>query len=485
MNTDAGVTGVCYGSLSQSESRVLGLLNYLVSERGFMGTHSQVVRLARLRNRSLALAVAVLAFVPIGLAAPAAADPPAASDLMGELVMPEGQGGDAWRTLSHQEAAAAEGVPRRTLQDIAEGQRNAVLDARDDKSEPPNVGIAAEYDYYTVDECRQHDPEEDNEQEVRLKNHFAFCLVSRPTYQFYQMFGPIRVLVGEYTFRLTMLGMGERGAQRMRFSVMLDDWGGWGRRDPQAPLGISLSCINYPNAECDTFGGGRQSTVAGWQFNGDASASFITSRSPGGGDVIHYDEDRVNYHDMRIVLTSSLGSTQFDQPFRCDAAVYASGGGCIFHEVDAVMHYHLTGHGVDSVAAHIKKAQDDPQNVYPGGIGTEIPGGKASGQPLTRLYKGMNAQAMVYYNANNRIARAACRTYDPNWGTPEMQCDEYPFRSTWEGANFTETFPGAKWKYSALMVDGEENGKAGSDLGVWYTQDHILAKDAFWVQINP
>jgi hypothetical protein len=35
------------------------------------------------------------------------------------------------------------------------------------------------------------------------------------------------------------------------------------------------------------------------------------------------------------------------------------------------------------------------------------------------------------------------------------------------------------------MVDGAENGLAGSALGVWYTQDHILAKDAFWVQIDP
>ncbi len=35
------------------------------------------------------------------------------------------------------------------------------------------------------------------------------------------------------------------------------------------------------------------------------------------------------------------------------------------------------------------------------------------------------------------------------------------------------------------MVDGTRNGNAGSALGVWYTQDHILARDAFWGRIDP
>jgi hypothetical protein len=418
---------------------------------------------------------------------PANAEPPA-KPLIGKLVMPKGQGLDAWHNLTKEKAAAAKDTPSRTLQDIASGQRKAVLDAQNQKSAPTKAAEAAaaadNYDYYTLDECRQFTPG-NNQQEVRRKNHFAFCLVSRPSYQFYQKSGSSWILVGEYTFRLTLLGRGERGVQRIRFDLDLDDWGGWGTRDPRAPLGISLSCINYPQAECDTVGGGRTSTIADWQYNGYDYASFITSRSPGGGDYIHYDQDRVNYHEMRIQLTSATGSTSFNQSFRCDAAAYASGGGCIFHEVEATLHYNLTGNGVDSVAAHIKKAQEDPANVYPGGIGTEIPGGRASGKPLTRLYPGMDANAQAYYDANNRVAKATCQKYDPNYGNSTMQCDEYPFRSTWEGAHFTETTPGAKWKYSARMVDGAENGLAGSALGVWYTQDHILAKDAFWVQIDP
>lgn len=433
--------------------------------------------------------VALVTALPATLegATPAVADPSSRPKLLGELVMPEGQGRDAWRSMTQEEAAAGKDIPDRTLREIAEGQRKAVLDARDETSVTAAAvtDLSYFYDYYTLDECRQHDPEQ-NEQEVHRKNHFAFCLVSRPTYQFFRDFGPLRFLVGEYTFRLTLLGRGERGVQRMRFDLELDDWGGWGTRDPKAPLGITLRCINYPRAECDTIGGGRQGTVANWQSNGYDFATFITSRSPGGGDYVHYDEDRVNYHDMRIQLTSAQGTTKFDQPFRCDAADYASGGGCIFHEVDAVLHYHLTGHGVDSVAAHIKKAQDDPANVYPGGEGTMIPGGKSSGRPLTRLYPGMDGEARAYYNANNRVVRRTCRTYDSaNWDDPDMQCDEYPFRSTWEGAHYTETTPGSMWKYSARMVDGDENEQAGRDLGFFYTQDHILAKDAFWVQIDP
>ncbi|WP_314171893.1 NucA/NucB deoxyribonuclease domain-containing protein [Streptomyces winkii] len=452
---------------------------------------SELVRRRRRRRGARAAVIAALALVMAGATLPAAAadGTPGSQDgrLVGKLVMPKGSDKDTWQELTRRQLKSDDGEKStRTLHEAAHEQRKATVASQNDEPEPPPAQrTKAAYDYYSWDQCRAHDPGDDNEQEVRRKNHFAFCLVSRPTYRFYRYIWGRPVLVGEYQFRLTMLGRGERGVQRIRFDLELDDWDGWGIRDSKAPLGIRLSCLNLVNAECDEIGGGRQDTISGWQFNGNAYASFITTRSEGGGDGVHYDQDRVNYHDMRIRLTSATGSTQFEEPFRCDAAAYASGGGCIFDQVPATMHYSLNGAGVDSVAAHIKKAQDDPANVYPGGVGTEIPGARKSGKPLTRLYPGMDEEARLYYNANNRVVRTTCRERDPNWGTPGMQCDEYPFRSTWEGAHYTEVQPGARWKYSARMVDGEENGNAGSALGAWYTEDHILAKDAFWVQINP
>jgi hypothetical protein len=425
----------------------------------------------------------------------------ASGELTAELKLPRADGGvngggrsdepHRWHISDGTEKA--DNKPRRTLREVAEGQRKAVTEAADEPAPAPSASAEksadvrplADYDYYTTSECREFDPGDELEQEVRIKNHYAFCLVSRPTYVFYREVLGVRIPVGETSFRITLLGRGERGVQRMRWDMELDDWDGSGIQDANAPLSIGMDCVNYPYASCDELGESAQSTIAAWKFNGYAWATFFTGASEGGHDFIHYDQDRVNYHDMRLSITGAEGTGTFDQSFRCDAAAYASGGGCIYHEVDAVMHYKLTGEGVDSVAAHIKKAQDDPANVYPGGIGTTIPGGKSSGVPLTRLYPKMDGPSQAYYNANNRVVRATCRQYDPNWGTTGMECDEYPFRSTWEGAHYTEKWPNSAQKYSARMVDGDENGLAGTQLGVWYTQDHILAKDAFWVQINP
>ncbi|MEU5347341.1 hypothetical protein AB0H18_42110 [Streptomyces sp. NPDC020766] len=444
--------------------------------------------LARWRRRHLGLFAALISLALTWAMAPASAaespgDLPEQGQLIGKLVLPEGPGNEGWRQLTEKQAAASQDTPSRSLRDLAQGQRKATLEATEDEAPPSDVSTKADYDYYSWDECRQNDPDQD-ETEFRHKNHFASCLVTRARYEFYQRVGPFDIWVGEYTFRITVLGRGERGVQRMRYDLDVDDWDSDGITSSAAPLGITMSCINLPNAECDTVGGGRQGTISNWQFNGFDYATFITTRSPGGGDFIHYDADRVNYHQMRLRVTSATFTWERDYSFRCDAATYVSGGGCIFHEVPATMHYSLTGDGVDDVAAHIKKAQDDPENVYPGGIGTQIPGGRKSGKPLTRLYPNMNDDALSYYNANNRIARATCQQYDPNYGTPGLQCDEYPFRSTWEGAYYTEDVPGSYWKYSAKMVNGDQNGKAGSDLGAWYTRDHILAKDSFWVQID-
>lgn len=322
------------------------------------------------------------------------------------------------------------------------------------------------------------------------KNHYALCIVARGRYDFYRKILGVEVWVGAYTFRTTILGKGQRGAQRMDFEMEMDDWDEDGLVNPRAELDVDFNCQNYPNAECSTTNfGGRDDTVAGWQRNGFYHALFDTSASPGGGDLIHYDFDKVNYHDFQIVMDSARGAWVFHHPFRCDAAAYASGGACIYHRIDAVMHYRLTPltpeENVYEVARHIKDAQDDPENVKPGGIGTAIPGGKASGVPLTRLVEDIDPAAKTFAQRSGDIIERDCARYFTPAEREGKDCDEYPFNSTWQGAAFTEQFPGSKWKFSVRPLDRTQNRRAGAYLVNWYTDDHILAKDPFWMTILP
>lgn len=380
------------------------------------------------------------------------------------LQAPEGTATGADRTVQLESDAAA---PTAAEQEKLEA---AAVDTRD---------------LYTWDECEKHDPKEEGVNAV-LKNHYALCIVARGIYTFKQCEDGACTWVGEYRWRLTVLGEGVRGSQNMFLTGRFDDWKAIGEVLPNASLSAGFDCLNLADAICNNNNPiGKTNTIAGWQVDETFGAAFNTNGSPAADDTIHYPVDEVNYHELSIWTQgqSEPGGT-FEFPFRCDAASYASGGACIYHTIDAKMRYGLTGDGVDQVAAHIKLAQDDPENTKPGGVGIKIPG-KPGSKPLTRLFRKIDADAQTYYTANRNRATDTCDYYDP-FGLLDktLDCDEYPFASTWEGANFHTQNPGSAWWFSAKRLNSVQNQLAGSQLGNWYTRDHILAKDPFYVEIT-
>jgi hypothetical protein len=284
----------------------------------------------------------------------------------------------------------------------------------------------------------------------------------------------------------------------MAFDMQLDSWRlAFGEVPQTSTLFARMNCLPSANGVCDSSDtSGREDTIAGWIRNGAYSVKFDTSRSPGGGDLMHFDRDKVSYHELEILFIDQGGhQTSQLQAFRCDAAPYANRGGCIFHEVQAVLHYKLNSDHA-AVAEHIKFAQEQPDETSPGfGTGTEIPG-KPGKAPLTRLYANRNYQdsrlvggsedALTYYNRNRAVVRRACAGLglEPS-ERRGLECDEYPFASTYQGAHFTELNPGSIYKYSVRYVNGKQNNRAGKILQNWYLSDHILARDPFFVQIDP
>jgi hypothetical protein len=232
---------------------------------------------------------------------------------------------------------------------------------------------------------------------------------------------------------------------------------------------------------------------------------FDTSPSLGGGDGVHSDLDRVHYHEFDAVVQSeSVLTTDTWQAsvesFRCDKAPYIARGpnnygGCIFDDMGAVMPYSISANNADptknvrQVAEHIKWAQEKPhETVF--GAGVKIPGGVASGKPLTRLYTDPAYDVLNQYGQNRSTARAKCvEKFGPNYtqgpNGEQYQCDEYPFASTFEGAYSTVMYPNSAWKYSVKPLNGKQNENAGRMLGNWMTDDHILHTDPFWVRIDP
>jgi hypothetical protein len=63
--------------------------------------------------------------------------------------------------------------------------------------------------------------------------------------------------------------------------------------------------------------------------------------------------------------------------------------------------------------------------------------------------------------------------YDGN----KLNCDEYPFQSTIEGAAEGDR------RYSSRLIPAADNQKAGSMLNSTYTANRVLNGDAFYVSI--
>ncbi|MFF8974419.1 NucA/NucB deoxyribonuclease domain-containing protein [Streptomyces sp. NPDC014995] len=56
-------------------------------------------------------------------------------------------------------------------------------------------------------------------------------------------------------------------------------------------------------------------------------------------------------------------------------------------------------------------------------------------------------------------------------------CDEYPFASTWQGAN-------TGGSYSQRMIDAKQNSGGGRALSLFYLYNRIIEKDRFLVWIT-
>jgi Deoxyribonuclease NucA/NucB len=327
------------------------------------------------------------------------------------------------------------------------------------------------YDYADLAQCRG------NAASGRgagwVKNHYSMCQVLRATVRNLRCVivdgVPECTEIGRATFRLTLVGYGRRGARYTTFTLATDQWRPTGTI-AAVGLTIGMSC----GGGCRPApGNGRSQPVAAWMIPATGTAQ-LRFDSPTAGITTR---DLVAGHAFNVTIRTGGAvpstATGPQNGFRCDSATYVGPvGACIFDRVNAFFVYHLHGQGVDQVAQHISDAQTRPGTTFPPVAGKIIPGAYGSGRPLTRNYYDTQMQ-----DRGRRIIQAVCRQFSPVHAG--QQCDEYPFASTYQGAGSGTT------NFSARAVDGRQNGRAGGLLSAWYTRDHILDRDRFYIMIRP
>lgn len=305
-----------------------------------------------------------------------------------------------------------------------------------------------------------------------IKNHYAFCRRLNVGLGWRDSFGVVR---GQVTFNITLIGFGSNEKRSVLFTEVLENFATQGTFSDSTTLTVDLPCVGYPTATACTKGTpyGRTATIGAWRTSG--STSFPLTSSPAGS---YADRDKTAAGVFAPSFTAIDGTrrpttTGPEQGFRCDSAPYTRYKlGCIFDRTLPYLTYSVGDAEVNESAWHIFDAQVQPQITYPRFAGKRVPG-RLEGPYLHRIYYDTARQ-----NRNNAAAKATCLSYYGSYDGTVLNCDEYPFKTTLEGAAYGDN------NYSARVIDAKDNQRAGSRLGVWFGDDHILDGDAFAINIT-
>ncbi|MFV2021691.1 hypothetical protein [Micromonospora sp. LOL_023] len=139
-------------------------------------------------------------------------------------------------------------------------------------------------------------------------------------------------------------------------------------------------------------------------------------------------------------------------------------------------------------AVHVDDALRNPARTFPSFIG-KAPPGAVGGSPLRRL---MGPRSDVNRAESHKVC---IDVWGANYSAGGLQCDEYPYASTYEGAATATAGiscgdgrdPDGKnwriWHGSARPIDGTENQRGGTLLSAFYRLNRMLDCDEFYVQV--
>ncbi len=263
----------------------------------------------------------------------------------------------------------------------------------------------------------------------------------------------------------------------------IDDW--W--TAPGVPLSLIGQCEQVLTA-CSTFQPSATMTWGSW----DNSTTWYPWDT-GSPEYGMWGRDKRGLHRVNMQFYTDSDEYDTDQPGvvqglhpRCDSALYFATErpqSCVFQEVVPFIAYSsAAGSPNQGVAQHIQDAFASPNSTYPtSSTAKKFPGeydGTWTPSGLHRLTESLHSGIMA---ANESEKNDACQKIGDyaNTGLPYalqpgagQDCDEYPFRSTLEGA------ASPNWDFSVRAVDETQNRSAGGSLLGFYNSDRVLAWDS-------
>ncbi|WP_405566664.1 NucA/NucB deoxyribonuclease domain-containing protein [Streptomyces sp. NBC_01167] len=311
----------------------------------------------------------------------------------------------------------------------------------------------------------------------KVINHFRFCSMRKMGYNTIDQNGKV---VGRVNFTQTTFGVAPTDDRAAYFTTSLDNFALTGAvTDGFLAVGVGASGYtgsDGSNKPCEVDDNAINPTkLSEWKDTSRTALHWVTQNKADG-----YGRDHLSRCGVATSVKNSTGNwvTVMQTGIRIDSASYLSGpvGQAVFDRVVPVMTYSRTNPNNGDVGKHIYTAQTNPGATDPKVPGKAIPGSIASKKTLSRLYEEWDAAAKAQRAKNESAKNTACAPIRPTPSTG-LDCDEYPFGSTWEGAGRGDK------NFSVKYLNASQNRSAGALLGNWYSNDRILHRDRFYVTI--
>ena len=156
----------------------------------------------------------------------------------------------------------------------------------------------------------------------------------------------------------------------------------------------------------------------------------------------------------------------------------------MFTDAESVFSLSKSDPVVNEQASHMYDAMNQPYLTFPSWVGKTVPGQwspppgtseEDTREPLHRLWDETASEK------NRSEAIKVCKNvWGADYAQPDgkLNCDEYPFATTYEGSN------NGNKRFSARVIDGADNQAAGGRLKIFYHKNRILDGDPFFVRVT-
>ena len=270
-----------------------------------------------------------------------------------------------------------------------------------------------------------------------------------------------KAVVGTLSMRSTLTGKPTAsGSRKVSVTVSLNKIKTTGTVKGGTKITISLPCKGKGCSSPKP----RTSTVSSWRKH--PSHKFVfTAPTPKTASKIASGKFRLKLKIGHATTSEKVAT------YRCDHVKYLHyKSGCVFSSAKPVLLYSLSSAIDGPTANNIHDAQTNPAATFPQFDGKSVPGQPASKHPLHRL---VNSKKTA---ANHAAAVATCvAVWGPNYADGGNTCDEYPFRSTKEGAAKGDN------RYSARQLPADNSKQSQELLAYFYKIFRIIDSDAYYV----